>query len=287
MKALITFVFVLFFSVPPVSSQGIPSANGWTFVPNAAVTIDTPNTGTFILSGGFQSFVGYGSSWEGYPFVTHWVKYFLEYPALPDTIVIRVKFVQGVNVDSAGVGIAVQDSNVWYWINPELNLINLNGDWQEVMFDMSHSKSLMSNFGKLYIVSSVSQVTQEYTGDEKVLDYIGGIDDTLGNIIYDDFNDPDGILNPIQNLNDFVLEQNYPNPFNPSTTIKFTIPIKEYVTLKVFNLIGQEIQTLVDEEKTEGSYEIEFNASGLPSGYYFYRLQTGNRLETKKMILIK
>ncbi|PJC59367.1 MAG: hypothetical protein CO025_06430 [Ignavibacteria bacterium CG_4_9_14_0_2_um_filter_37_13] len=98
-----------------------------------------------------------------------------------------------------------------------------------------------------------------------------------------------GISGPIQTQNpkSFELSQNYPNPFNPSTKIKFAVPAVSYVSLIVFNSLGQEVQTLVREEKSEGIYEVSFNASNLPSGTYFYRLQAGSFVETKKMILMK
>ena len=90
----------------------------------------------------------------------------------------------------------------------------------------------------------------------------------------------------------FTLEQNFPNPFNPSTTIKYSIPASEFVTLKVYDVLGSEVATLVNEEKPAGSYEVEFDShSGegrnLTSGVYFYKIQAGNFVETKKMILMK
>lgn len=85
----------------------------------------------------------------------------------------------------------------------------------------------------------------------------------------------------------YLLRQNYPNPFNPATTIKFQIPNSGFVGLKVYDILGNEIVTLLDEEKTTGSYEIEFTGNGLSSGIYYYRLQAGNYMDTKKMILIK
>ncbi len=85
----------------------------------------------------------------------------------------------------------------------------------------------------------------------------------------------------------FTLEQNYPNPFNPSTTIKYTLGSKEFVKLKVFNILGKEVADLVNSEQDAGSYELEFNASGLESGVYFYRIESGNFVETKKMLLMK
>jgi hypothetical protein len=83
------------------------------------------------------------------------------------------------------------------------------------------------------------------------------------------------------------LEQNYPNPFNPSTTIKYSIPKQSNVVLKVFNLLGSEITTLVNKKQSQGNYEVEFYRSDLSSGIYFYKLRAGDFMETKKMILIK
>jgi hypothetical protein len=88
-------------------------------------------------------------------------------------------------------------------------------------------------------------------------------------------------------VNSFNLEQNYPNPFNPKTNIKFRIAESGLTTLKVYDILGNEINTLVNEEKQAGSYELEFDASGLTSGVYFYKLQSGNKVETKKLVLMK
>jgi hypothetical protein len=92
----------------------------------------------------------------------------------------------------------------------------------------------------------------------------------------------------------FQLEQNYPNPFNPSTNFEFQIPDSDenktglvLVTLKIYDLLGEEVAALVNEEKQAGKYKISFNASGLPSGTYFYTLQAGNYTATKKMIYLK
>ena len=85
----------------------------------------------------------------------------------------------------------------------------------------------------------------------------------------------------------YSLSQNYPNPFNPSTKIKYQLPELCFVTLKVYDVLGNEIITLVNEEKFVGSYEVEFGGTGLPSGVYFYKLQAGDFVETKKMLLMK
>ncbi|NNG27171.1 MAG: T9SS type A sorting domain-containing protein [Ignavibacteriaceae bacterium] len=91
----------------------------------------------------------------------------------------------------------------------------------------------------------------------------------------------------ISSPDEITLLQNYPNPFNPSTTIKFVIHKKSNVIITIFNTIGEDVLTLVNEEKIAGSYEVNFDAAGFTSGIYFYKLQAGNFVETKKMILMK
>jgi len=93
----------------------------------------------------------------------------------------------------------------------------------------------------------------------------------------------ESIIKPLN----YSLEQNYPNPFNPSTTIRFSIPSSAFVTLKIYDLLGQEIETLVEGLKQPGNYSIEFNAKKLASGIYFYKIHAGNFTDTKKFILLK
>lgn len=88
-------------------------------------------------------------------------------------------------------------------------------------------------------------------------------------------------------VNDFVLYPPYPNPFNSSTKIKFSIPISEFVQIKIYDLLGKEIKTLLNEYKSLGTYELTFDANNLPSGVYFYTLSAGNFTSTKKLILLK
>jgi photosystem II stability/assembly factor-like uncharacterized protein len=88
-------------------------------------------------------------------------------------------------------------------------------------------------------------------------------------------------------VTEFHLLQNYPNPFNPSTTISFSLPEVSFVTLKIFNSLGEEIETLLSKELSAGNYKYDWNAINLPSGIYFYKLQAGSFVETKKMILLK
>ncbi len=132
-----------------------------------------------------------------------------------------------------------------------------------------------------------------------------GMQDTLINSIYIS---PDGFLfagtehngvlrsiNPITFVENqtgtfiqtYNLLQNYPNPFNPTTSMQFTIGSRQFVSLKVYDILGREIETLVNEEKPAGEYEVEFDGSNLPSGIYFYRLKAGEFTETRKMVLLR
>jgi hypothetical protein len=119
---------------------------------------------------------------------------------------------------------------------------------------------------------------------------------------YNLFGDPSIVLKTVQPTGQFFedelvsesfrLHQNYPNPFNPTTTIKYTLPFgvnseSSIVKIKIFDLLGREIETLVNEIQKPGNYEIEWNAADKPSGVYFYRLQAGGLSETRKMILSK
>jgi hypothetical protein len=86
---------------------------------------------------------------------------------------------------------------------------------------------------------------------------------------------------------EFNLSQNFPNPFNPITSIQYSISSKQFVKLKIYDLLGREIAILVNDEKPAGTYKVEFDASQLSSGIYFYKLQSGSFVETKKMILLR
>ncbi len=132
----------------------------------------------------------------------------------------------------------------------------------------------------------------------QIFNTVGGINVTLGSEMYlddielsmDMVSDVEYELQPLA----FQLEQNYPNPFNPSTKIKYTIPSVtlsgvegSLVQLKVYDALGNEVATLINEEKPAGNYEVDFNASKLSSGIYFYKLQAGSFVDTRKMLLLK
>jgi arabinogalactan endo-1,4-beta-galactosidase len=98
---------------------------------------------------------------------------------------------------------------------------------------------------------------------------------------------PSGIKSPDRISYSFNLYQNYPNPFNPKTLINYSIPQADFVLIKVYDVLGNEIITLVNEYKTAGNYSIEFDGNNFSSGVYFYRVQTGNFTDTKKLILMR
>jgi hypothetical protein len=85
----------------------------------------------------------------------------------------------------------------------------------------------------------------------------------------------------------FSLDQNYPNPFNPTTTIRYALPATSYVTLSVFNTLGQQVGTLVHDIQETGYHEVRFDGGNLASGVYFYRLKTGDFIQTRKMLLLE
>ncbi|MBN2611006.1 MAG: T9SS type A sorting domain-containing protein, partial [Bacteroidales bacterium] len=135
-------------------------------------------------------------------------------------------------------------------------------------------------FDEISMASSVIKI-----GDTYRMWYLG-----VGGMCYATSEGGTGIedFNSGKILTSFALAQNYPNPFNPTTRILYVLPSSGFVSLKVYDLIGREIQTLVSEVQAAGTYAIDFNANELTGGIYFYRLQIGGKfIETRKMILIK
>ena len=160
---------------------------------------------------------------------------------------------------------------------------NDNGNWERIGFVEGKGTTTKSTVYN-YVDKNLS--TGSYNYRLKQIDYDGTYQ-------YYNLNETIEISNQLI----FTLEQSYPNPFNPTTTIRFTIPENGIVTLKVFDALGNEVATLVNEEKPAGEYEVEFSAKGgsasggnaysLPSGVYFYTLSSGNFFSTKKMILLR
>jgi len=121
------------------------------------------------------------------------------------------------------------------------------------------------------------------TQAQPLIDYSNEIIDAINSELLKQRNEVNTKIIP----DGFALQQNYPNPFNPSTNIGFKISDRGFVSLKVYDILGNEVVTLVNEEKPAGSYEVEFNASSIASGVYVYILKAGTFIESKKMVLIK
>jgi len=147
-----------------------------------------------------------------------------------------------------------------------------NSDWLTIGFVEGHGNS---NSPKDYSFNDDKVTSGKYLYRLKQIDNNGTFE--YSKIIEIDVDAP----------LEFELSQNYPNPFNPVTTINYQISELSYVTLKVYDALGTVVATLVNEEKSVGSYEVEFNAITLPSGIYFYKLQSGSFIETKKLVLMK
>jgi ethanolamine utilization microcompartment shell protein EutS len=136
------------------------------------------------------------------------------------------------------------------------------------------------------------------TGDDAVGVYVSGnyayVADTQDGFYILEYN-PLGIQDKSAALLSFSLRQNYPNPFNPSTTIRYDLPSTQFVTLKIYDLLGQEVATLVNKRQAAGSYSVLFDASQLSSGLYFYKITAGNlsagsgqaSSKIKKMVVMK
>ena len=148
--------------------------------------------------------------------------------------------------------------------------------WYQVWFDNDSSLGLKYDLAKNYNLKGVGMWALGYDGSRA----------ELWNAIKEHFM-ATSVNNSITIAPAFELSQNYPNPFNPTTTIKFSLSQPCLTTLKIYDIVGKEIVTLVNEEKSTGAYIVEYDASRLSSGIYFYQLQAGDFTETKKMILMR
>lgn len=147
------------------------------------------------------------------------------------------------------------------------------GKWERIGFVEGNGTTTEINH-YTFVDNSLSPGSYQYR--IKQIDYEGGFE-------YFNLAETVEIGLPIE----FVLEQNYPNPFNPSTVISYQLPVNGFVILKVFDVLGNKVATLVDEYKPAGLYEIEFDASSLASGIYYYQLNTNKFIQTKKMVLLR
>ena len=167
---------------------------------------------------------------------------------------------------------------------------NTLSDWQAAGKD-SNSVSEMPNFISPYLHINGSIATLLDNGATPISEIETDFDGQTRNATTPDIGADEFTIVGVQEEEilptEYSLIQNYPNPFNPSTKIKYSIPQTSQVQIKVFDVLGNEIETLVNEEKPAGTYELNWNAASLPSGVYFYQLRAGSFVKTKKMVLMK
>jgi photosystem II stability/assembly factor-like uncharacterized protein len=169
---------------------------------------------------------------------------------------------------------------VWQQSQPEVTEYWLELDTTDQFSAPVFSDSTITDTTYLY---SALQVNRNYWWKIKAFNFAGWGDFSEVRTFTTNIVSVENEEIPIE----YTLEQNYPNPFNPITMIRYSVSGKSNVSLKIFNPLGEEIELLFDETKEAGTYEAVWNAQGLPSGIYFYKMKSGNFVETKKMVLMK
>jgi hypothetical protein len=189
------------------------------------------------------------------------------------------------NWDYGQVDVSTNNGSTWIplegeYTEPGVGSFQPNG---EPLYDGVISNWVQENISLANYLSSGFKVRFQLRTDGGVTRDGWYVDD-IGILIY---TIPTSSGNDAVTVTKFNLEQNYPNPFNPSTSIKYAISNKQFVSLKVYDVLGNDVATLVSEQKPAGIYEIEYDASNLSSGIYYYKLVAGSFTDTKKMILLK
>ncbi|MFH0736759.1 MAG: T9SS type A sorting domain-containing protein [bacterium] len=217
------------------------------------------------------------SDWQNYILLTY------TYSSQQNTLLTQRWSVDWENVEllttsfDTNGNLLSEVTNVWYmenwteYLRTLYTTYDVNGNCTEAKCDRWLDNNWQPNDGVLNMHYNNNSSSLIFLAKTILLQYTS----------FSDVNDD--IRNPIS----FSLYQNYPNPFNPTTTIKYTIPASNVVSLKVYDVLGTEVANLADGYKNAGSYEVNFNASNLSSGTYFYQLKAGNYMETKKLLLLK
>jgi hypothetical protein len=221
-------------------------------------------------------------------------------------------------IDTGSAHIFKKQGNAWYWQtkiyaddrheNQRFGYVSMSSEL--ILVGATHDNQNGLESGAAYIFkfngNTWTQAAKIVAGDGFAGDWFGSSVKIFGSlaIIGSPYDNENGTnsgsayifdLQNLTNLNnvinngkrEYTLHQNYPNPFNPSTVISWQSPVGSHQTIKVFDILGNEIATLVDEYRPAGTYEVEFNAEKLASGIYFYQLRAGSYIQTKKMILLR
>lgn len=183
------------------------------------------------------------------------------------------------------------DSNIVVAVDNEFNpqgvhIFDYNGDFIKELEPMMLLRGAIQLSNGNFLVTNIGGVHEIDTSGNVLRTVVSGV--SAWHISKVTLSSTTGIQNDLRNSHiRSAIKQNYPNPFNPKTNIHYQISELSFVTIKVFDLLGNEVATLVNEYKPAGEYEVEFKGNALPSGVYFYQLKAGSFFETKKMILMK
>ncbi|MEO8398309.1 MAG: T9SS type A sorting domain-containing protein [Ignavibacteriaceae bacterium] len=251
----------------------------------------------------FEGFTGAHDAFDSNTVVNQWTKLTFDYSADIGKTVTRLTIIPDFPQDTRTAGSTNYFDNIEFIATPvPVELVsfgaltvgnNVQLNWKTATeknnsgFEIQRSidKKVYSTIGFVQGRGTTSE-TSTYSYTDK--DVKGKVFYRLKQI------DLDGTFNlsPVVEVNSlqpvqYQLAQNYPNPFNPTTTITYSIPQDNFVTIKVYNVLGNEVATLVNEQITSGSHKIDFNANKLSSGVYYYTIKAGNFVDTKKLILLK
>ena len=200
-------------------------------------------------------------------------------------LTFRTKFNIESNWDFGQVDVSTNDGVTWIPLEGEYTQPGV-GSFQppgEPVYDGIISNWVEENISLANYLSSEFKIRFQLESDGGVREDGWYVDD-IGLLIY---TIPTSLQDDAETVTQFELEQNYPNPFNPATNIKYAVSSRQFVSLKVYDVLGNEVATLVNKQMPAGAYEVVFDASNLSSGIYLYRLAAGSSIQTKKLILLK
>lgn len=278
---LLTSSVMMFAQLPNAGFENWTSGepDGW-YTPNSSGTVvisaTTPaQQGNFALKGEVATVQGFiippmvllGTDGEGIPNTIRYTRlsgYYKYTQAGSDLFIARIILTKTGDITVGAGSLTLPPATNFTPFNVDITYAtNDTPDTLAVSFEVN-GVGVLGTVGTSYVIDNLSLSTSTSNDDQTI------------------------------EINNFSLEQNYPNPFNPKTTIKFNIPNVETlratslrVSLKIYDLIGNEVATLADEEKSAGEYEVEFNGGNLSSGIYYYTLRAGSFVETKKLMLMK
>lgn len=285
-KKILLFMFVLLM-YPPVSFSQVGNTTTTKWILNAGnFGVPDTNTKTYLNTDGSRVFVSSGTPMlTPRVLVTAWYRIFNPTIKIPQKISVEYKLESGVNLDSVETFILLQDSLgrwTFYGAPYQPPLIS---QWQTLIWPMDFASPVISI---LYLQLSFQNRANSASFVRSIVfvKNIKGIN-ADGSSFVIDLEVTTAVSYTEQIPSDFVLNQNYPNPFNPTTTIRYQLPVAGQVSLKIYDLLGREVATLVNEYQPAGTHEVNFLGRDLPSGMYIYRLQGKSINLVKKMMLMK